>query len=988
MSRLIWLLAAPLSLIAAGGTHSAEAPAPHWIWRDGGEQHLQCRYEREFQVAGPARSAMLRIAAEFCEAQIEINGQPVLTMEAFSPTTDVDVVHVLRPGKNRIVVAAQAVGSAAAIAMRLSLVAASGERQEIVSDEKWLVASGSGQNRPVTSLGDVSAAMWGIGRRPATTDPFDNYDQWKQAGGDQAQDHAPKFWIVPGFEISLVRQARPDEGSWVSMAFDPRGRLTIAKEDQGLLRFTLAGEAKSVERVETINNELKECRGLLYADGSLFANANNSKGLYRLRDADRDDRFDEVKLLREFAGSVGHGRNDLAAGLYAIFGDSVDVPTKDVFDSTSPFREARRGQATREGFLLRTDKQGDKWRLLSAGLRNPFGIAASESLAGSRFSYDADAEFDMGTPWYRPTRLLELATGADYGWRGVTGKWPPYFPDHPDNGVPVLDIGRGSPTAVAFASEAAFPPEYRRALFILDWTYGRILAIHLAPHGAGFRAQAETFLQGRPLNVTDLAIGPDGGMYLITGGRKTQSALYCIRATSQPATEEAAPSPFERRQQQASAVERAKRERLEATILAEDASALDLAWKELSSADPVLRHAARIVVERQPVEFWRQKALEEAQPTAALTALMALARSGDEPSLPKIVARLLKFDAGELNITQLLMLLHTYSLCQQQAPPAIAPHREAILAQLDEVYPHPSGKWLHVGPVGMGNVQWQLARVLAELDSPTVVQKTCQSLLVSDKQEDRIMGLLVLRNVRTGWTAESRRSYFTVLGEGTSFVGGEGMPKFLAHLREDALAALPASEKEMLAGLLSESQPLDEPLPPARPVVKAWRIDDFLPRLADSSHQPDLARGATIFRDALCIRCHRVGARGPAVGPDLTNVASRFSRRDMLASILAPSQVVAENYRGVQLLTTDGRILVGRVIVAGDYRSTKLRLNTDPLRPTQVVEIDKREIEQVRETETSPMPQGLLDGFRAEEVLDLLAFLAAGAGPPAKIEER
>ena len=74
-------------------------------------------------------------------------------------------------------------------------------------------------------------------------------------------------------------------------------------------------------------------------------------------------------------------------------------------------------------------------------------------------------------------------------------------------------------------------PSIADCLFILDWTYGRILAVHLLPRGAGYRAAAETFLKGRPLNVTDLAVGPDGALYLVTGGRKTQSALYRIAYT-------------------------------------------------------------------------------------------------------------------------------------------------------------------------------------------------------------------------------------------------------------------------------------------------------------------------------------------------------------------------------------------------------------------------------------------------------------------------
>ena len=84
------------------------------------------------------------------------------------------------------------------------------------------------------------------------------------------------------------------------------------------------------------------------AHDALYANANNSKGLYRLRDTDGDDRFDEVKLLRQFPGGVGHGRNDLALGpdgmIYSMHGDSVEVPLDDIRDYTSPLRERRSGQ--------------------------------------------------------------------------------------------------------------------------------------------------------------------------------------------------------------------------------------------------------------------------------------------------------------------------------------------------------------------------------------------------------------------------------------------------------------------------------------------------------------------------------------------------------------------------------------------------------------------------------------------------------------------
>ena len=92
-------------------------------------------------------------------------------------------------------------------------------------------------------------------------------------------------------------------------------------------------------------------------------------------------------------------------------------------------------------------------------------------------------------------------------------------------------LRRGSPTAVEFATGNNFPAAYREALFVLDWSYGRILAVHWQPSGASYVGATEVFLQGSPLNVTDVEFGRDGAMYFVTGGRKTQSGLYRVRYT-------------------------------------------------------------------------------------------------------------------------------------------------------------------------------------------------------------------------------------------------------------------------------------------------------------------------------------------------------------------------------------------------------------------------------------------------------------------------
>ena len=284
--------------------------------------------------------------------------------------------------------------------------------------------------------------------------------------------------------MELLRSAQPDEGSWISLAFDPQGRIFVSLEgtaqgdQRGILRLTPATNADAVSRCEHVDDTLQECRGLLYAFDSLYARCNKASpgrpaGLYRLQDSDGDDRFDEVRLLRAERGG-GHGVNDLVLGpddrLYLIQGDESGLP--DDWNSTdSRVKHYAYDQLFDElgghqppvfdrpppGYLVRTDAEGKSWEVLCAGLRNPYGIDFNPS--GEAFTYEADMESHIGFPFYRPTHVIHLVPGVDYGWRSGTRPWPLYYPERP----PVnLTIGLGSPTAVKFGTRSNFPEKYRR----------------------------------------------------------------------------------------------------------------------------------------------------------------------------------------------------------------------------------------------------------------------------------------------------------------------------------------------------------------------------------------------------------------------------------------------------------------------------------------------------------------------------------------------
>jgi hypothetical protein len=156
--------------------------------------------------------------------------------------------------------------------------------------------------------------------------------------------------------------------------------------------------------------------------------------------------------------------------------------------------------------------------------RHPQHLRHRHQSQGDIFGFDADMEWDTGMPWYRPTRVCFMQSGGEFGWRTCSKKWPARWEDS----LPaVVDIGPGSPTGVAFGYGAKFPAKYQDALYICDWSYGKMYAVHLAPNGAGYTGVAEEFMSASPLPLTDIEVSKkDGAMYVSVGGRKVQSA--CI----------------------------------------------------------------------------------------------------------------------------------------------------------------------------------------------------------------------------------------------------------------------------------------------------------------------------------------------------------------------------------------------------------------------------------------------------------------------------
>ncbi|MDB4644700.1 c-type cytochrome [Rubripirellula sp.] len=985
-----------------------------WIWAQAKQEkqaiHDEILFKKEFQVPHDQTTASLKFSPCFSHLRIKIDGILIGSASPYQGMKEAQLQHHLSAGSHSLTVEAVGVDGPSAFFTELTLTNRAHPNKIIHSDSDWLpTRTSTSHQQPqsqveIVNLGPIEAAFSHPQQRRVGIDALDNYEQWKLALRQESDDQQDTgtFAIAGDFQIQQVPfSTKPlmDLGSWVSMTIDSDGRLIIAREANGLLRLTLSPEGDSIESTEWINRDLKECRGLTFRGEELFANANNSKGLYRLRPM--GDGFGEPELIYASSGGVGHGRNDLVVGpdqlLYAIHGDAVDLP-KNAVDHTSPYRQAAKGTKTSEGHLLRINPDNGKVEILAAGLRNPYGIDFNTQ--GDCFTYDADAEYDMGAPWYRPTRMLHLTTGGDFGWRGVTRSWPAYYPDHPDNAVPGLDIGKGSPTTVKFGTRSNFPPKYRQGLFVLDWAYGRILLVNLLPRGSSYTMTSETFLKGRPLNVTDLDFGPDGSMYLITGGRKTQSTLYRVKYIGKrlgpaEANTETVTAHHVKCQNFASTSRQARHD-LESLLTNEITDQqFGTAWQQLGNPDPWIRHAAARVVERVPTSQWEEKALGETDPNVAVQAITCLMRSQESKNSAQAIMRLAELarksnsqtKPSDPNYSIRPHALYGIKLALAQLGKRSKKFDQKLIASLSAMYPAAttntstndtasSVESMHI----LHEQNRLLSELLATLGDKWVVSKTIQLLKQTTSAEQRLHYLYVLRNVVTGWTPDLRRTYFTNLAMAAEEVGGAGLPDFLQRIKEDAMKQVSAEDQPTLAAIVDEWRASEEPTASLtavpRPIVQVWTVEQILSGTHPTGNKKD---GKKTFATAGCIHCHRFATDGQVLGPDLTAAMSRYSRRDLLAAVVKPSDVIAENYRSVQILTKDGRVVTGQITRGGDYRSPVLRIATDPNHPSHTVEIQKSDIASRKSSQISWMPEGLLNTLTRQQIFDLIAYLESSS---------
>jgi hypothetical protein len=273
-----------------------------------------------------------------------------------------------------------------------------------------------------------------------------------------------RFKIAPEFRVEPVASAQ-DTGSLIAMAFNEFGELLAARENGPLLLLRSPAPGEPPSRVSVYCDQVKNIQGILPLNGQvLVVGAGPSGvGLYRITEPDDASQGDEapkakdapdgdskdadetgakpiksarkagekkVELVLKFTGEMSeHGPHAPILGpdglIYIMLGDHTKPEKAD--DPGSPYHHAYEGDLIAPryedpngygvgvkapaGRILRTDAAGTFIETFAAGFRNPYDIVFNRE--GELLTHDSDMEWDVGMPWYRPTRVLHVVPGGE-----------------------------------------------------------------------------------------------------------------------------------------------------------------------------------------------------------------------------------------------------------------------------------------------------------------------------------------------------------------------------------------------------------------------------------------------------------------------------------------------------------------------------------------------------------------------------------------------
>lgn len=403
----------------------------------------------------------------------------------------------------------------------------------------------------------------------------------------------------------------------------------------------------------------------------------------------------------------------------------------------------------------------------------------------------------------------------------------------------------------------------------------------------------------------------------------------------------------------------------------------------LGDADRFVRWAGRVALEATPRSAWADRVLQEDDPLASATGLLALVRTHERPIQlePVLETALSKLRRDDLDGEAELALLRAFHLACLELETGC---RQSLRDQLyDIVAPR--------FPQADERLNREYAITMAYANRSGAVAAILDAMPAGDENRElQIHYVYALRVITDGWSPDQKQRLVSWFRRAKDWRGGASFAGFINRLFESSLEFFDSDEREAAYQAIPEFAPVDDEQLLAslrrreghvQPNVFARRRGSTLYSTQEifeyMMYDPmttvaDPEAGAAVFEEA-CSKCHRFGEVGRDLGPDLTTVANRFTRKDLLEATLWPSREISDQYAGWRVETKDD-VLSAMVASEDDDSVTLLIPDLE-----QPVTIPRSSIVDMRESEVSIMPEGSLDEFDIRQVAGLFRYLEAGA---------
>jgi putative heme-binding domain-containing protein len=525
----------------------------------------------------------------------------------------------------------------------------------------------------------------------------------------------------------------------------------------------------------------------------------------------------------------------------------------------------------------------------------------------------------------------------------------------------------------------------------------------LTPKGSSYTAEVTEFLSGVPLPLTNGVVGNDGALYFLTGGRRLESNLYKLTYTGKLNNKVK-----DLNENKLGRKERLLRKKIEALQTKTDASQIDFLVQNLGHDDRYIRFSSRVALENHDVNLWKQKVEDVESSLSKIALAIAIAHQGEDNDRLMALKTILDLDWSTLNSTEKTDFIRAIDLIlirtKQDLEPSV---KKAIKDKLLPSYLKETS-----------SINKQLTSLLSYLDVPEILEPTIykmendtitsnlksiylsgdvskrsdqygkdvENMLKNMPNQQNISYAKSLSEVKTGWTKALRERYFRWYNRALKKSGGLQYANFIKAIQRRALDNVPEDERDYFLALSSESmnQQIDlmkdvkMPLGPG----KNYTVTDVEKAFAVHKNDVDFANGENFFRASLCVSCHSIKGIGGNSGPELTQIGTRFSIKDIAESIVHPSKTVSDRYRNTIYHLKNGNAISGRPV---EETETEIEISVNAFSPDITTKIRKEDIVKTEVSSQSAMPAGLINQLNEKELSDLMAFLLAGGDKTHKI---